>query len=437
MRLASVVVVFVVVVSAHSVVLAFQPSSCRLIGVATSHHHQAQPKRFAHPNGRSRTARWQDQQQQAQHGEIGLRKSARSGKVSVFMLNNKEQGFTTSEEILGQNESDDNSNRHPSIHDDGLLRQNRSLEQGSQRGNQGLEHSHFQQNNPSVTKQQLSRFRSLKQKLAHFFLAARRKKLLVLPGRGRRRQFLSLLRKRIATVAFAIALVMGSFLSAAPPAWAGVSGGRMGGGSFKSGSSSPSRSRPMGGTGGRTTTMPRPPPSSPYGRVHYMPSPRIHHHIHVGPRPPVLIDQGWHAGDPRIVMSQPRVRVKDIVVLTGTGALLAYGFRNNYRQNNGGGVGARKGTTVGSLTVALDVRRDKPDNILDRFSRLANRADTDSQRGLQELLSNVALELLRNEKSITSARAQSKNYASRSQAEREFQLLSVQGRSKVDRLTGM
>lgn len=168
-----------------------------------------------------------------------------------------------------------------------------------------------------------------------------------------------------------------------------------------------------------------------------MPLPRVHTHIHVGPRPPpVIIDQGWHAGDPSIVVSQPRIRVKDIVILTGTGALLAYGFRNNYRQNINDAAGSREGTTVGSLTVALEVRRDNPNNILDRFRRLANAADTSSQRGLQELLSNVALELLRNEKSITSARAQSKYYASRSKAEREFQLLSVQGRSKVDRLTG-
>ena len=133
-----------------------------------------------------------------------------------------------------------------------------------------------------------------------------------------------------------------------------------------------------------------------------------------------------------VVASQSAVaapRVRDVVLIVGTGALLAYAFRNAAAEPTAGVV-------VGTLTVALNVQRNDPDNILERLSRLSQRVDTVSTRGLQELLSGVALELLRQEKFIASARTQSKLYHSMGAAERAFQLLSAEGRSKVDRLTG-
>lgn len=48
----------------------------------------------------------------------------------------------------------------------------------------------------------------------------------------------------------------------------------------------------------------------------------------------------------------------------------------------------------------------------------------------------MAIELTRQQSSIDSAYVNADYYRSTGQAEREFQLLSVKGRSKVDRLTG-
>ena len=125
--------------------------------------------------------------------------------------------------------------------------------------------------------------------------------------------------------------------------------------------------------------------------------------------------------------------------MTGTGMLLAYGYRSNRnRENNNGADGLLgSGYTVGSMTVSIDVPdRSSSDNILHKLNQLAMSADTMTKRGLQDLLSSVTLELLRQEQSITSAYTQSKSYPIMGQAEREFQVLSVASQSKVDRLTG-
>lgn len=239
-------------------------------------------------------------------------------------------------------------------------------------------------------------------------------------------------RRKLATVALAMVLLVFN----ASSAWA-VTGGRMGGGSFKS---SPSRSSSGGGGMGRTSTLSRP---SPSGRVYFPPPSRIIRHHHYGPSAPIIVNsfsdsRGFYAPTPAIVNT--RIMTKDILVLTGTGVLLVYAFRNNYRRNNDyGDVGPLgPGTTVGSVTVALDVpNRSDPENILSKLSRMSMTADTTSKQGLQDLLSAVALELLRQEKAITSAYARSNHYTITGQAEREFQMLSVQSQSKVDRLIGM
>lgn len=201
---------------------------------------------------------------------------------------------------------------------------------------------------------------------------------------------------------------------------AAVSGGRVGGGSFKSSSSS-----------GRVSTMSRPSMSSP--RV-YAPYPRT----------PIIINsfsgsRGWYAPTHESALIMSRVSTKDIILVTGTGMLLAYGYRSNRnRENNNGADGLLgSGYTVGSMTVSIDVPdRSSSDNILHKLNQLAMSADTMTKRGLQDLLSSVTLELLRQEQSITSAYTQSKSYPIMGQAEREFQVLSVASQSKVDRLTG-
>jgi uncharacterized membrane protein len=206
---------------------------------------------------------------------------------------------------------------------------------------------------------------------------------------------------------------------------AAVSGGRVGGGSFKSSSS------------GRVSTLSRPSSSSSSRSRNYYPSPQIR-------TSPIIINsfsgnRGWYAPTPESALIMSRVSTKDIILVTGTGMLLAYGYNNLRRRENSHDndsiLGA--GYTVGSMTVSINVPdRSSSDNILHQLNQLALSADTMTKRGLQDLLSSVTLELLRHEQSITSAYTQSKLYPIMGQAEREFQVLSVASQSKVDRLTG-
>jgi uncharacterized membrane protein len=209
---------------------------------------------------------------------------------------------------------------------------------------------------------------------------------------------------------------------------AAVSGGRMGGGSFKQSSSASS---------GRVSTLSRPSLSTPRSGIYTSPS-------ILPQRTPIIINsfsgsRGWYAPTHESALIMSRVSTKDIILVTGTGMLLAYGFRNNRLRGNGDDTDSLLGSgyTVGSMTVSIDVPdRSSTDNILHKLNLLAMSADTMTKRGLQDLLSSVTLELIRQEKSITSAYTQSKSYSIMGQAEREFQVLSVASQSKVDRLTG-
>jgi Protein of unknown function (DUF1517) len=228
--------------------------------------------------------------------------------------------------------------------------------------------------------------------------------------------------KTVASLILALLCAFGNVSAAAA-----VTGGRVGGGSFNSRSSSssaPSRSRPQS----YSYSTPR-----PYTPRYSYPRPMI-----LAPSFPGLSE--WYAPSRSTLIVNTRVSAKDIAILTGAGVLLSYGYRNNLQRRqmgeDGGPLGP--GYTVGSVTVALQVPDRSADshNILRQLSQWSMSADTVTRKGLQDLLSSVALELLRNEPFIQSAVAQSKPYAIAGQAEREFQVLSVASQSKVDRLTG-
>mmetsp|Transcript_16925 Transcript_16925/g.40997 ORF Transcript_16925/g.40997 Transcript_16925/m.40997 type:complete len:470 (+) Transcript_16925:2094-3503(+) len=91
------------------------------------------------------------------------------------------------------------------------------------------------------------------------------------------------------------------------------------------------------------------------------------------------------------------------------------------------------GTSVCQVSVALEVpNRDDPNSILSALDRLAQTARTDSRVGLQNLSSQVALELLRRRSSIVSANSSYKHFNDRSKALRDFQSRSVKERSKFE-----
>ena len=94
------------------------------------------------------------------------------------------------------------------------------------------------------------------------------------------------------------------------------------------------------------------------------------------------------------------------------------------------------GTSVIKMSVALDVpNRDDPNSILSTLHRLAETSRTDSRVGIQNLSSQVALEILRRQSSIVSASAECQHYKNRDQAQRNFNSLSVQERGKFEQET--
>lgn len=94
------------------------------------------------------------------------------------------------------------------------------------------------------------------------------------------------------------------------------------------------------------------------------------------------------------------------------------------------------GFSVLQLSVALNVPdRDSPSSILSKLDYLAETARTDSRIGLQNLVSEVSLELLRNSQSVVSASSSYSYYDDYNRAQRDFNNLSVKERSKFQRET--
>merc|ERR1711957_756135 len=91
------------------------------------------------------------------------------------------------------------------------------------------------------------------------------------------------------------------------------------------------------------------------------------------------------------------------------------------------------GSEVVQLSVALEVPdRDDRNSLLSVLGRLSQTARTDSRVGIQNLSSQVALEILRRRSSIVSATTSNKNFKNSNQATREFNDRSIQERSKFE-----
>ena len=96
-----------------------------------------------------------------------------------------------------------------------------------------------------------------------------------------------------------------------------------------------------------------------------------------------------------------------------------------------------RGASVLSLTAAVNVPdRDSPNSILARLARLAIGARTDTRKGVQDLITETALELLRQKDYIVSVDSVYSHFSRVVDAQREFNLLSIGGRSKFDEETG-
>jgi len=94
------------------------------------------------------------------------------------------------------------------------------------------------------------------------------------------------------------------------------------------------------------------------------------------------------------------------------------------------------GTSVVQLSVALEVSdRDDRNSILSILNRLSHSTRTDNRIGIQNLSSEVALEILRRRSSIVSGNSSTKHFQNREKALREFQNQSIKERSKFERET--
>jgi uncharacterized membrane protein len=232
--------------------------------------------------------------------------------------------------------------------------------------------------------------------------------------------------------------VMAMALTLAPlPSNAAMSGGRMGG-SF---SSSPRMSRPApsygggGGYGGgaRTTYYSRPSvtvmPSMGYGyNPMYAPTPFYGGGVGVGAmsyaRGPSFFDLIFFGGFLLVLVN----------FLSSATSSIASSSSPLSTFSDLGSSALGSGTAVLQVSVAMEVpNREDPNSILGALRRLSRTAKTDSRVGIQNLTSQVAVELLRRKSSIVSASSSYQHFRDRNKAEREYQSKSIQERSKFEK----
>jgi hypothetical protein len=203
------------------------------------------------------------------------------------------------------------------------------------------------------------------------------------------------LAKKIRRAALALALAALVALAAALPSLAAVTAGRAGGGSFgpssasRTSSSAPSSShhRHYGGGGTSRTRVFHSNLLAPQIRVYSAPSP-----------PNILVIQRQR--QPALAAGDGGVAVRwspgDALLLVGAGSLITYGFANNHRIGRRGGPlgGGRDGAlgpgaTASHLVAVFRLDPRGPSRRLLRNVReLAERSDTTTRRGVQDLVSD-------------------------------------------------
>ncbi len=135
-----------------------------------------------------------------------------------------------------------------------------------------------------------------------------------------------------------------------------------------------------------------------------------------------------------------RVSAADLLFVTGIGAVIALNVMDNLHDGSGSrglDTPLGRGVSVLSLTAAVNVPdRDSPNSILARLARRAIAARTDTRKGVQDLITETALELLRQKDYIVSVDSIYSHFSRVVDAQREFNTLSIGGRSKFDEETG-
>lgn len=151
-----------------------------------------------------------------------------------------------------------------------------------------------------------------------------------------------------------------------------------------------------------------------------------------------------YGGGPGVISISRGPSLLDLLVVGGVGYVMLSAFQNAVRERNEV-VGNTAfwsetansilgpGTSVAQISVALNVsNRDDPNSILSVLERLSQTARTDSRVGIQNLTSQVALELLRRKSSIVSGHTRYTHFRDTNKAQREFNSMSVKERSKFE-----
>eukprot|EP00574_Skeletonema_japonicum_P004841 CAMPEP_0201727134 /NCGR_PEP_ID=MMETSP0593-20130828/11289_1 /ASSEMBLY_ACC=CAM_ASM_000672 /TAXON_ID=267983 /ORGANISM="Skeletonema japonicum, Strain CCMP2506" /LENGTH=427 /DNA_ID=CAMNT_0048218825 /DNA_START=192 /DNA_END=1475 /DNA_ORIENTATION=+ len=251
------------------------------------------------------------------------------------------------------------------------------------------------------------------------------------------------MKKFLSTHFMTLAIFLLPLFLSANDAWAVQSGGRMGG-SFGGGSSSRSSSS-------RTYSAPS---SSGYSRgysrgyysrpTNVIVTPGISPFYRPFSNP---FYSPYYYGNPGGVVVSRGPGFGSVLIFV-VFALVAFSALGNITSSIGDSIGS---STVGSnvqssvlgsgvsaveISVALNVPdRDSPNSILTSMKRLSQTARTDSRVGLQNLTSQVALELLRRKEDIIAASTSGHNFKEESKAQREFNNMSIRERSKFQRET--
>lgn len=235
---------------------------------------------------------------------------------------------------------------------------------------------------------------------------------------------------RLKSAVLALVLVPCLLLLLPADALAARSGGRMGGGSFRApptarpmqqsrGSAAPSQFGSTSAFGGTSSpTIVRPVIVSPFGGFGYSPF-------------GVFSPFSPFGFGPRPIMMGPSIT--DVVILGG----VAFAGYKAWEAFSGGGDGLGGGGTVyvSKLQVALSCEDRGPGSILGTMSRLAETSDTDSQRGICNLVSDTALALLRREADWNSAALATTKAGGLDDGEAKFGKFSLEERSKIERET--
>jgi uncharacterized membrane protein len=226
-------------------------------------------------------------------------------------------------------------------------------------------------------------------------------------------------------------------------AYAAMSGGRIGGSSFRSGG------------GGRSMSMPSSSRMVPSyrgggGPTYYRSSPSV-----IVAPPPIFVNPftpfggfgyGYGAGALSIYRGPSFF---DILFWGGVALAISNAILNSVNRNTSELIPSMQslwsdddvsvlgpGISTIRLSVAMDVpNRSDRSSILNMLDRLASTANTEEQRGLQSLTKTVALEILRRKSSIRYASGRAQHFSNREKAMREYNKMAIQERSKFERET--